>query len=209
MDTSAPSISSKVCCMSWCFQWGQDLSVSKWGSGMWENGFKRPSRTVTIQNDIQMIHTLDYTGLIPLFGRIPWSLIQMGWLRLDAWSRWAQGFDFPLRPRSQDCPGRLRLLWGVQKGCFKKKKPLKSWTCEAPVRNSESLKMKDICKIDWNIYWNILKYPWLHVEKRLQTFKFQTSFQIAASPAEDFNTVKVKWRNQSLSAADRNHPEPW
>lgn len=157
---------------------------------MWENGFKRPSRTVTIQNDIQMIHTLDYTGLIPLFGRIPWSLIRMGWLRLDAWSRWAQGFDFPLRPRSQDCPGRLRLLWGVQKGCFKKKKPLKSWTCEAPVRNSESLKMKDICKIDWNIYWNILKYPWLHVEKRLQTFKFQTSFQIAASPAEDFNTSR-------------------
>jgi len=32
---------------------------------MWENGTPRPSRIVTIQNDIQMIHTLDYSGLIP------------------------------------------------------------------------------------------------------------------------------------------------
>ena len=169
MDTSAPSISSKVCCMSWCFQSGQDLSVSKWsGSGMWENGTPRPSRTLTIQNDIQMIHTLDYTrytGLIPpldvyLSASSGWAgcASMLGPVELkDSISHFDQGVRILLG--DWDC-------YGVYKKAVSRKKTLKSWTCEAPVRNYESLKMKDICKIDWKIYiyieiyWNIGGYTW-------------------------------------------------
>ena len=150
-----------------------------------------------------MIHTLDYTGLIPpldvyLEASSGWAgcASMLGPVELkDSISHFDQGVRILLG--DWDC-------CGVYKKAVSRKTTLKSWTYEAPVRNSESLKMKDICKRD-----SIYKISVATRGERLQTFKFQTSFQIAASPAEDFNTVKVKWRNQSLSAVDRNHPEPW